>query len=361
MPAWRTWVRRALLAALSLFPIQTWAEVSAQLDHATGSVVVTGLGRDAVAAALANPDTLRLRVEDSPSERGMLLTLKPDGYALRVMPRFSLLPGRRYALEFMGEKHLVALPAPKPATPRLTRFAPSQAVIPANTLRLYIQFSEPMARGQLRESVSLVMDDGTSIISPFLTLEQELWNPTQTRATLMLDPGRIKQGVGPNVSDGAPLQDGKSYRLTIAEDMRSAEGVPLGEPASVIIRVGPPERRAIVPDEWEVQPPMARGQAPLNITFDRIMDSRAVLRLIELRGPEGDRVTGRVTTDGGGWSLIPTQPWRAGRYSLTVDPDLEDVAGNTIGVPFDAAPGAMGSKIEPVILTFEVSTNSKDH
>ena len=85
------------------------------------------------------------------------------------------------------------------------------------------------------------------------------------------------------------------------------------------------------------------------------MDSGAALRLITLLGPSGQLVQGQITSDGGGWSLIPDQPWQAGSYSLIVDPELEDVAGNTIGAPFDAAPGTIGIQTNPVILTIEVT------
>jgi hypothetical protein len=42
-------------------------------------------------------------------------------------------------------------------------------------------------------------------------------------------------------------------------------------------------------------------------------------------------------------ALVPEQAWQAGVYQLIVDPELEDVSGNTIGAPFDAAPGTIGA------------------
>ena len=254
-----------------------------------------------------------------------------------------------------GEPLRIALPAPDANLPRLVGFAPSQAVIPANTLRLYLHFSEPMARGQLREMVSLVTAGGAPIASPFLSLEAELWDPSQTRSTLLLDHGRIKQGVGPNAAGGAPLQEGQSYRLTVSQEMRSAAGYPLGSLASVAFRVGPPERRVITPETWEILAAAAGSHAPLSLAFDRIMDSGAVLRLITLQDPGGQPVQGQIASDGGGWSLVPERTWQTGRYSLIVDPDLEDISGNTIGAPFDGAAGTIGVQTEPVILTIEIT------
>ena len=351
----QTWMRRALLAAFLLSPLPSFADLTAQLDEATGTIVVTGLSTDDISLVLTDSDALRLRVKNSPSERGMLISLNQSGGDLIVSPLFALKVGQTYEMTVAGEMLSVAIPLAEAPTPQLTAFAPSQAVIPANTLRLYLHFSEPMARGQLRELVSLAIADGTPVVSPFLSLEAELWDPTQTRATLLLDPGRIKQGVGPNVAGGAPLQDGQSYRLTIAGEMRSARGVPLGQPVSIAFRVGPPERRAIAPDAWEVLRPTPGGFAPLSVAFDRIMDSGAVLRLITLHGSDGQRVQGKITSDGGGWSLIPKRPWEAGQYQLTVDPELEDVSGNTIGAPFDANPGTIGTETLPVVLTIDIT------
>lgn len=352
----QTWMRRALLAAFLLSPFAAVAEVAARLDQASGAVVVTGLAPQDMSSALNDAGAVRLRLEDSASARGMLVSVSLDGEALIVQPRFALKAGASYELTVAGETLRIALPAPEATTPRLVSFAPSQAVIPANTLRLYLHFSEPMARGQLREMVSLVTADGTLVSSPFLLLETELWDSSQTRATLLLDPGRIKQGVGPNVSGGAPLQEGQSYRLTVSPQMRSAAGHPLDTPVSLAFRVGPPERRSIAPETWEILAPSAGSHAPLSLAFDRIMDSGAVLRLITLQGPGGQPVRGQITSDDGGWSLTPDSPWQAGGYSLIVDPELEDVAGNTIGAPFDAATGTIGIQTEPVILIVDLRT-----
>ena len=354
MFALQTWARRAMLAALVLSPVAAFSQATARLDDSTGSIVITGLAPQEITSALKDPDTVRLRLDDSQSERGMLVTLSHVGQDLIVAPRFALKAGRSYDLDVSGETYVVSSSAPEATIPRLTGFAPSQAVIPANTLRLYLHFSDPMARGQLRTAAALVTADGAPIANPFLSLDAELWDPGQTRATLLLDPGRIKQGVGPNVAGGAPLQEGQSYRLTIAADMRSASGVPLGETLSVAFRVGPPERRAIDPGTWQILPPAEGSLAPLSLAFDRIMDSGAALRLITLHGPDVQHVQGQITSDGGGWSLIPDRPWQAGRYSIIVDPALEDVAGNTIGAPFDAAPGTIGTTTEPVVLTLDL-------
>lgn len=355
MTAVRHLVRQALLAALIALPLPALAEVSARLDPVSGAVVVTGLEGAGRAALLANPELLRLQVAGLDSTRGMPVLLEDQGATLIITPRFDLRSGSAYILDLNGTGLELEPPTAGATVPRLVGFAPSQAVIPANTLRFYLHFSEPMARGQIRNSVRLLGHDDIEVPSPFLNLKAELWDPTQTRVTLLFDPGRIKQGVGPNTQDGAPLMTGETYRLVVSEAMLSAAGAPLGQEASITFRVGAAERRAILPDYWQILPPPAGSHAPLTVAFDRIIDSGAVLRLLTVEDPQGDHVRGQIETDGGGWSLIPTQPWQVGAYKVIVDPELEDVSGNTIGAAFDAAAGTIGTKHDPIILTFNIT------
>ena len=360
MSALRRWMRRALLAALLANPIPVLAEIAARLDTESGNVVLSGLASDEHQAVLANPDVLRLQVVSSMSDRGMLVSLVADRGDILIAPRFPLRPGTDYVLKLDLPKTqfetTLTRPAPDAEAPHLIAFAPSQAVIPANILRLYLTFSQPMDSGQLRQSVTLLRADGTEVPNPFLTLETELWDGAQTRATLLLDPGRIKQGVGPNAEVGAPLNAGESYRLRVAGKMHSAAGQPLGSDVSITLRAGPPERRAITPETWQILVPRAGSRSPLTIAFDRIMDSGAVRRLLTLNAADGVPVGGHITTDGGGWSLVPDMPWQPGSYDLKVDPELEDVSGNTIGASFDAKPGTIGLRTDPARLSFNITS-----
>ncbi|WP_424969699.1 Ig-like domain-containing protein [Dinoroseobacter sp. S76] len=336
----------ALLLAWLLPSVAGWAAPGAGYDAAAGEIRVTGLS-PAERAALLSGAPLRLQIAGLNSTRGMPLSIAETGAELRVTPRFALKPGTRYTLRFdlASARHALTVtpPALPEEAPALIGFDPAQAVIPANTLRLYLHFSTPMARGQLRDALTLTKADGTPVERPFLSLATELWDHDQTRATLLLDPGRIKQGVGPNRIGGAPLQAGEAYQLTLAARMRSAAGAPMGKPSRMTFRVGPPEQTAIDPATWQVAPPPAGSHAPLSITFDRIMDPATLRRLLTLQDPQGRRVRGRIASDGGGWSLTPSAPWQTGRYTLRLDPALEDIAGNRIAAPFDAPPGTMGT------------------
>lgn len=347
-------VWRALLAALTLFPLQLAADVQVRYDD--GLLTVTGVDDESRLELLQNPEWVLLQVTSLASENGMPVSLASDGTTILIEPRFGLRPGTDYSLRLGVEVELtVSLPALEAVTPKLLAFQPSQSVIPENTLRVYLRFSEPMARGQIRDLVRLYDEDGNDVPSPFLTLGPELWDPTQTRVTLLFDPGRLKQGVGPNAEVGAPLVDGKRYQLVVGAAMESAAGEKLGQDAAITFRVGAAERRAIEPANWQILVPPAGGNVPLSVSFERIMDTGAARRLITLRSPQGTLVVGQIATDGGGWSLIPNAPWVPGTYTLRVDPELEDVSGNTPGVPFDAAAGTIGTEQLPTFIEIEIN------
>jgi hypothetical protein len=359
MTSFGSFMRQALLAACITLPLPTFAAPDAKYDATSGAVILSGLSEAEQSEAMLIEDALRLQVANLDTERGMPVRLNELGADIVIMPRFALRAGTEYILNLDLAKTSydlgISLPETEVTIPKLISFAPSQAVIPANTLRLYVQFSEPMARGQLREAITLIQSDGGAVPSPFLNLETELWDPSQIRATLLLDPGRIKQGVGPNTQAGAPLIPGESYALVLSEHMQSATGVMLGTNVTLAFRVGPAERRAVDPAEWQILAPPAGSHAPIAVAFDRIMDSGATQRLLHIQDSLGNRLRGAMTSDGGGWSFTPVQAWQAGDYHLIVDPELEDVSGNTIAAPFDAASGTIGAEQAPIVLTITIN------
>lgn len=350
-----TTARQILFAALFLASHAAAADIATRFDPETETLVVSGLEDAGLATVLADPNRLRLQAVTVESTRGMLVVLSQDGDALRITPQFPLRPGAQYALslhlpdgtQFDSE---IALPQLKAATPRVTEFAPSQTVIPANALRLYLTFSEPMAAGQAAAAICLQRQDGSLVPSPFLNLEAELWDRSQTRLTLIFDPGRIKQGVGPNTVAGAPLQPGEGYRLVVSGHMKSAAGVELGADHVAPFRVGPANRHALRPESWHVLLPSTGAISALTVTFDRVMDDGAARRLLRVLDPAGQPLRGRIATNGQTWSFTPEVPWQPGRYRLEVHSALEDVSGNTTRAAFDAATGTIGRAAMPTFI-----------
>lgn len=231
-------------------------------------------------------------------------------------------------------------------------FSPSAEHIPSNTLRLYIQFSESMGRGQVSDHIALLNEQGEVVENPFLNLGWELWDSEQKVVTLLFDPGRIKRGVGPNTQSGSPLKVGETYQLLVKASMQSAMGAPMNEDKLIKYRVGPPMREPLNLLGWHIAPP-STSSAALTIHFDRLMDAMAVLRMIAIVSEDGELVRGRPTTNGSAWEFKPDKPWATGSYKVVTSAELEDISGNTMNAPFDAPAGTMRQSVDEKYLEFE--------
>ena len=67
------------------------------------------------------------------------------------------------------------------------------------------------------------------------------------------------------------------------------------------------------------------------------LDHAIALRAIGITSASGEEVDGDVSLDvtDTRWQLVPSEPWRAGGYSVIALETLEDPAGNRIGRPFE--------------------------
>lgn len=282
------------------------------------------------------------------ADGGMTATLHDgEGGALQLRPRFPLLPGVPYeAVLSSGGATATILPIATPEIDlppaRVEGIFPAADVLPANTLRLYLHFDAPMARGRGRDRIHLETAAGERLEDSFLNLRAELWSEDQTRRTLLLDPGRIKRGVGSNLEGGAPLEAGGAYRIVVDAALPDAMGRPMAEPFVHAFRVGPAERRAIDPTGWAIDRPVPGTRAPLKVRFDRLMDRAIVQRALVVLDAGQLPLAGSATATDQGWRFVPGAPWPTGTLHLRVDPVLEDVAGNTICHPFDTASGTAG-------------------
>ena len=162
----------------------------------------------------------------------------PDG--VRFTPRFPLVQGLKYRATADLSMRLGSLatadrwsltfslpPEAVTASTVVDRVFPSDDVLPENLLRFYVYFSAPMQRGQARDQIVLLGPDGQPVSAEFFNAPTELWDPAMERLTVLLDPGRIKRGVGPNLELGPPLQQGDRYTLVIGAHMIDAMGNPL--------------------------------------------------------------------------------------------------------------------------------------
>ena len=264
---------------------------------------------------------------------------------VRFEPQFPLTRGVRYRAELRlpGQPPVISrfeFPADTAGpTTVVTRIFPSAAVLPENQLKFYVHFSAPMSRGGTYPHVRLRDAAGREIELPFLELDEELWDLSMTRLTLLIDPGRIKRGVKPLEDIGPVFEAGKNYSLTVDAACTDANGKPLRAAFEKKFGIGTADRTAPEPLRWKIRAPAAGTREPLTVDFDEPMEHALALRMIRVVTSEG----GGVAVDGAAelaneerrWIFSPTQPWGRGRHKLTVETTIEDLAGNNIGKTFD--------------------------
>jgi hypothetical protein len=276
---------------------------------------------------------------------------------LRFRPRFPLEPGVVYRASFdptriPGLARVEAkggtsstsvaaefvLPRKDEApTTRVAAVYPTRDLLPENQLKLYLHFSAPMGRGGAYGHVHLRGPDGKDLEIPLLELAEELWDPSGTRLTLLFDPGRIKTGLRPREELGPILVRGKSYAFVVDRDWPDAEGRPLAEGFRKAFRAGPPDDTCPDPATWALDVPTAGTRDPLTVTSPEPLDRALFERVVAVLGADGRPLAGEVAIDAGEtrWRFTPQEPWRAGEYRVSASRDLEDLAGNRIGRPFE--------------------------
>ncbi|MBV8906881.1 MAG: hypothetical protein JOZ22_24850 [Acidobacteriia bacterium] len=219
----------------------------------------------------------------------------------------------------------------------VTQIFPSGDVLPENLLRFYVCFSSSMQRGRALEEIALLDSDGRPVSDALYRPPVELWDRSMRRLTVLLDPGRLKRWVGPNVELGPPLKAGQRYTLEIGPGMKDLHGHPLGKPFRKHFLAGDPTRGPIAVEEWKVVPPVAGSRKPLILTFPGPLDRALLLQTILVESADGPRIEGQVIVDEGEkrWSFIPDSPWAAGRFHIRIEAGLEDVCGNNMMGAFD--------------------------
>ena len=329
----------ACLAVIVVLAMTATAQaISIQLDAGTFKVV--GLPASSLRAPAAGWESVFVVYAGSGDVPPLAGSYAVENGTLVFRPKYALAPGPRSRAVFRGagppiEKTFEGLARPTTPTAHVERVYPSAAVLPSNQLRLYIYFSAPMGRGEAEQRIHVLDADGKPLPAVFLP-GQELWDPGNRRLTMTFDPGRIKRDLTSNKAMGPPIAEGRRYTLVIDREWRDANGVAMSEPFRKPFRGGPAVRQPPDPKTWKIVAPPGGSRAALVVEFGRPMNYTLLQRMLKVSGPRGD-VAGAVDVarDESEWRFTPTSPWTTGGHRLIVDTSLEDLAGNTIGQPFD--------------------------
>ncbi|HEY1049971.1 MAG TPA: Ig-like domain-containing protein [Prosthecobacter sp.] len=279
-----------------------------------------------------------MRVFRGGSQTPLFGSVTHDGGSLRFTPTLPLVAGETYRVEVQGadgttNTHTLRFEKPRADAPAV-RMAPSPAVLPANALKLYLHFSQPMEQGVFLDRITLQRLDGGIVHGAFR--ETELWSPDGKRLTLWLHPGRQKTGVNLNQDEGPVLIEGQKHLLKISSAWRSVAGTPLGQDTLFTITAGPPDHECPDPAQWKINTAKAATQQPLTVTFNEGMDPAMLASALHVKhGDAAIKGTVKVAADARQWSFAPLHPWQPGPYTLEIDPLLEDLAGNNLQHPFE--------------------------
>jgi hypothetical protein len=275
-----------------------------------------------------------------------------DSDGLHFRPRFPFVSGVTYTARLdLGGNVVVRsfeVAAPAGRAPRVLAVFPSADVLPENLLRFYVHFSQPMEAKSAQRHVRLVDGDGAEVPLAFVDIEHGLWDPRQTRLTVLLHPGRIKRGVAPGERLGPPLRAGASYKLVVDASMSDTSGRPLGSTFEKSFRVSPADRVSPSRDGLRLDAPAGRDE-PLTVRLSEPLDEALLRRLVWVEDAAGRVLEGTIDVRNGEtvWSFRPSAPWSPGAHAVRVNPALEDRAGNRFDRLFDRETSGEGTDPGP--------------
>lgn len=266
------------------------------------------------------------------------------GDRLVFTPRYQLAAGERYQarLTLSPSRTLVRdyrPPVPvqdEASRPVVERVYPSGDALPANHLKFYIYFSQPMRQGRaIFDQIHLLDEQGNP--APDVWRRTELWTPDARRLTLWIHPGRIKQGVNLREEFGPVLHPDRRYSLRIDDTLQSAAGATMAKAFVKSFRTLPEDARRPLPQHWKITPPVVGGRGALTVEFGEPLDYAMLQRLLTVHTADGKQLAGEIFTPEGetAWHFRPAVPWQGDAYQLRADELLEDLAGNTPVRVFD--------------------------
>lgn len=288
---------------------------------------------------------------------GITVQGKYDVYptSISFTPRFPFAPGVIYLATFYTEELTknynevylpeirtgtltleFSLPVKKNPPPLLTAVYPSSDVLPENLLKFHLSFSAPMKTGEVYQRVKLINSRNKEVEKAFLIVDQELWDTEMKVVTLLLDPGRIKRGLRANLELSAPLKAGETYTLIVEAGWKNADGIPLEHTIKKKFTCAPADRVTPQMANWELIAPKNTSDL-LVLRTSEPMDKILLSDGIRITDDRGNKIDGTITVlpNESGIAFRPHQQWTNITYLLTINPLLEDLAGNNFNRVFD--------------------------
>ncbi|MEO1043355.1 MAG: hypothetical protein AAFX52_13820 [Pseudomonadota bacterium] len=217
---------------------------------------------------------------------------------------------------------------------------PTAAELPANLLRIYLYFPFDVRAQDVLRHIKLVESSGEDVEGAFLPNRFDLLSPDRRRVTLLMDPGRVKTGLIAHEELGRALKVGEDYRLVVNHTsiglLECSE-----EPASFQFTVANNDTVPPLPDDWGVKAPTAGTRDPLVVEFGSPHDHLSLAYRIRVQTTDGTNVPGNIAlgTEEKSWIFTPAKRWQSTDFVISIDDQLEDLAGNRPTRLFDQPVG----------------------
>lgn len=223
--------------------------------------------------------------------------------------------------------------------PEVVKIYPNLDSIPVNITRFYIQFSKPIQEMNLLDHIKLTTEDGKNITGVFFENQYELWSPDRTKATLLVDPGRVKLGLLANNKMGRAFDEGQNYILTVDSLLMDFDDRKLLKSFSKKYKAIREDRTAPNVSLWKMYLPKADSKEKLLLDFNDKIDHISAQTLIRVFYNQ-QQVKGKVVLHAQDekWEFIPNKKWKKGHYQIIINHRLEDIANNSIEQVFDHPP-----------------------
>jgi hypothetical protein len=291
------------------------------------------------------------------------------GGTVRFTPMYPFDPGRSYEVVFTPSaasgagldrlrrvSQIVRMPEAAASAPvSVTAVYPTGPSVPANLLRMYVEFSGAMGTRSGQDYITIVDAKGAEMSGALLPLDTELWNGDHTRFTILFDPGRVKRGILPNRAMGRPLHPGDTFTIVVGREWPDAHSRPLASELRKQYRVGPAVERPLSTTGWKVTAPGAGSRDALRVTFPAPLDHGLVRRALSVI--QGDAtLSGEVSVANGEteWRFVPRDAWQPGTHVVSILPVLEDPAGNRIGHAFETLSPDDDTRAGPTRVAFTI-------
>lgn len=283
-------------------------------------------------------EKLTLRLVDDEGKLGppILGKCRTEGKQWIYTPRYRLAHDQSYraTLVLSPTKSLTRpyrTPKPKASPPpTVERIYPSPDRLPANHLKFYLYFSQPMREGrEIFDRIALLDEKGQPVRGAWR--RTELWTDDARRLTLWIHPGRIKTGVNLREDEGPVLEAGHRYSLVIGPNLKDSQGRSLKKPFIKKFQVGEEDRRRPLPSEWKITTPPSGTRKSVKLDFGEPLDYALLFKFLEVRDQDEKVVPGTISVGKkeSSWEFHPKTAWQSAVYRIRIDDMLEDLAGNT--------------------------------